>query len=407
MSKSSSSKILIFIIILVSFIFALSNYVEAIGVAPSEKSYVFDSKEISYNLRIMNDEKFQGTFHVEATGELSKYVTFSKTNINFDAQKADEVINVKLSIPKDADVPPGEYIIRIAVTADQSSSSGVTAFVGVISKLQVTVPGDISFIKIQTYVPNFINGQENSFSVEVINKGIKPATNCFAVIDILTPENAKIMSLVAPRKDVAGTRTEIIVLPWTPNVNNGQYVAKASVVCDDTTSEERKSFMIGSPAVSIVNFVSEDFVLGGINRFDLILQSEWADVIKDVYANVELMKDGTSKGRAKTESGNIGPLEKLSLPVFIDTKGLEPGKYSMYIMLNYLGKEVGEVYAVDVTQNEFKVDRLSGMVTGVGAQSDSEPGTYTLLIFVIIVVVILNIVLVMKLMRRKEEKKKE
>jgi hypothetical protein len=380
--------------------------VSALGIGPGEKSVVYDSQDIVYNLRIVNDDKVTGTFTVDAAGELSKYMTFSKTKISFTPQKADEVISVKLSIPQDVKIPVGEYTLRITVKADESNGAGVTAFVGVISKLIVTIPGDSANVHIQTYVPNFVRSEKNSFSVEIANKGITPATNCFAVVDIVTSSNAKVISLISNRVNVQGTRIETLLIPWTPDVNNGKYIAKTSLICDGVSLEDEKTFSIGSATIKVVNFVSTEFELGDINRFDLILQSEWGEKITNVYADVELAKNEVTLTRTKTETIDILGMEKLSVPVYLDTSGMTEGKYSMYIMLHYLDKSVGEIYSVQMTANTFVIDKLSGMVITGNSKDDGAGGTNSLLIMVIVVVVILNVVLVMKLLRRKEDKKK-
>jgi hypothetical protein len=391
--------------LLLSILFFSSlNGINALGIVPGERAFVYDGKDIEYNIRVLNDELKSATYNLEINGELAKYVTLSKNKLYFTSQKADEVISAKLSIPETDEIPPGEYTIRISVKSDESTSSGVTAYVGVISKLIITIPGNDAYVKIQTFVPNFIKGEQNSFSVDIINKGIKPANNCFAVIDILSSTNSKVISLVSNRINVQGTRIEKFLLPWTPTVNNGLYTAKTSVICDETSAEDQKSFSIGSPHIKVVNFVSTEFVLGQINRFDLIIESEWGENIDTVYADIELAKEGVPLTRAKTESTGIRALEKMSLPVYLDTKNMVPGKYSLYVMLHYLDKDVGEIYDVEMSENKFVIDKLSGMVVGGNApDDDSSGGTNALLVLAIIVIVVVNVVLVLKLVKRKKE----
>jgi preprotein translocase subunit SecG len=398
-------RILMIVVLLLCGFVLLSPSVLSLGIGPGEKTVVYNSEDITYNLRIVNDDKVTGTFTVDAAGELAKYMTFSKTKISFTAQKADEVISVKLSIPQDVKIPVGEYTLRITVKADESNGAGVTAFVGVISKLIVTIPGDSANVAMHTYVPNFVRGEKNSFSVEIVNKGITPATNCFAVVDIITSSNAKVISLISNRVNVQGTRMETLLLPWIPDVNNGKYIAKTSVICDGVSLEDEKTFSIGSATIKVVNFVSTGFELGEINRFDLILQSEWGETISNVYADIELAKDEITLTRTKTETIDILGMEKMSVPVYLDTNGMTEGKYSMYIMLHYLDKSVGEIYSVQMTANTFVIDKLSGMVVTGNSKDEGAGGTNSLLIMVIVIVVILNVVLVMKLLKRKEDKK--
>jgi hypothetical protein len=393
------------IVLLAGMIFSSSS-AYALGITPGERAFVYDGQTIEYNIKIINDEAKSVTYGVEVNGELAKYVSLRKSSIDFSPQKTDELISVKLSIPASEKIAPGEYTIRLIVKGEESGASGVVAFVGVISKLTISIPGNDAYVKANLMIPNFVKGQDNSFSVEIINKGVKPAENCFAVVDVTTSLNSKIVSLISNKVTVQGTRSEKMYMSWTPNVNNGNYLAKASVICDGTASDDQKTFTIGSPEINVVGFNSDSFTLGSINKFDMILGSEWGEQIENVYADVDLAKDGTSLVRTKTELTDLPALGKSSLPVYLDTKGMAPGKYSLYIMLHYLDKDVGEVYNMQMSADKVSVDKLSGMVSGGDASKNDNSGsggTNSLLIIVIIIIVILNVVLVLKLIKNKNK----
>lgn len=402
MKKSIIYKAICLILpVIALFIFSVHGAC-ALGIAPGERPFVYDGKQIEYEIRIMNDEHRDTVYSIDVTGELAKYVSLSKQVVSFTSDKNDEVVYVKFFIPETEEVSPGEYTVMISVKTSGETKTGVTAYVGVVSRLELTLPGNGSYIKINPYVPNFIKGKENSFSIDVVNKGSKTAKNCFAVVDVYTSMNSKVVSLISNRIDVSSLRIENILIPWTPDVNNGQYLAKMSVICDEASAKTESSFSIGSPSIKVVNFVSSDFTLGEINRFDLILESEWGENIDNIYADVEFAKDGNSLSRAKTESINVRPLATVSLPVYLDTKGMSNGKYSLYIMVHYLDKDEGKIYDVTVTENKLSVDQLSGLVVG-GKGVDESPtdGTNALLILAIIAIVIVNVVLVLRLIKRK------
>lgn len=393
----------IFVLILASL---SSISVRALGVAPGEQVVIFDGKDIQYDLRIVNDDKKDATYTFEVNGELSQYVSLSKTSVAFTTDKTEDTITLKLSIPQTAKASPGEYTIRLVIKGEKKNSTGVVAFVGVISKLIVTIPGDEAFIKVNTFIPNFVNGEQNSFSADITNTGVKPATNCFAVIEVYNALSEKIDSLTSNKITVMGARTERLLLPWKPTLSNGRYLAKTSIICDGISAEDEKPFSIGSPDVRVVDFVADSFVLGQINKFDLVLGSEWGEKIDPIYADIEVTKNNVPISQAKTESTSIAPMKKVSLPVYLDTKSMAPGEYSMYIMLHYLNKNVGEAYTIHVSSNEIVIDRLSGMVTGGDAtktDTAGSGGTNTLLIIAIVILLIFIIVLLVKLLKKKEK----
>lgn len=396
---------LVFLLSFSFFIISFSEEASAIGIAPGERAFVYAGQPIEYEIRIFNDEHKTSTYSVELNGELSKYATLSKKTIYFSDTQSDEVISLKFFIPEGENVPPGDYTVRIIVNTKTEGSAGVVAFVGVISKLNINIPGNDAYVKAQLFVPNFIRENENSFSVEIINKGIKPAENCIAVIDVLTSMNSKVVSLISNKVTVQGTRTERVYMPWTPTVNNGNYLARASVICDGTSSDDEKTFSIGSPEVTVISLKSDSFTLGEINKFDLLLQSEWGENIPEVYADIDLAKEGASVFKTKTITTDMMPLEKAIVPVYLDTKGLAPGKYSLYIMLHYLDKDVGEAYDVQMGSDEILIGKATGLVAGGGkgdAPKSSDGGTNGLLIMAIIIIIVVNVILVLKLAKKKK-----
>jgi hypothetical protein len=371
---------------------------------------IYTQQAATYDLRIINDENSQGVYDIEVAGDLTDYVKTSKTSVSFAGGKQQETVTVSVNIPSGTRLSPGDYVVRLIIKEHSYGAQGMTALVGVVSKLTVTIPGEGSFVQAKLYAPNFARNTTNSFAVEVTNKGNRPAENCFIVVDVYSSLNYKIVSLASERNTVQPASASRILLPWKPDQNNGMYNAEASVVCDGTSASSEGSFSIGSPDISISDFSPENFRLGSINKFNMLLSSNWGEQISGVYADAEVTKGDTSVFRVKTETLDMPPLQKAMVPVYIDTTGFEAGDYSVYLTLHYLDQQTGKLYSVKMLQDRAIVSSLSGMVAGGagepggGAAGGSGGGMMYLLIFAVLVIAVVNIVLVVRLLRKRREK---
>jgi len=107
--------------------------------------------------------------------------------------------------------------------------------------------------------------------------------------------------------------------------------------------------------------------------------------------------------KSKTPSTDLISYQRTSIPVYIDTKNLQVGDYSLYIMLHYLDKDVGEEYVLHMLNDKVTMDKISGLVVGgKSGATEEEGGVNSLLIVAIIIIIIVNVFLVLKLVRRKK-----
>ena len=412
-ARKKLSAISILVLSLLIILISLSSFVSAIGVVPGYKNVVYSKQDITYEMKVINDEGLTGTYDVEASGDLAQYIKLSKKEITFTSSQSQDNVGIIFSLPADASISPGEYTIRIVVKEQHSQTDGMMALVGVVSKLTVTIPGDGAFIQANVLAPNFIKGNTNAISIDVTNKGTKDANDCFASVDIYTSLNAKVVSLTSDKKNLVATKSDRLVVSWMPNANNGMYLARATILCDGKTAAMGEStFSIGSPELTVESMTSGKFSLGGISKFNLVISSEWGEQINDVYADVEITKDKNSVFKSKTESVDVLPLEKVVLPLYVDTSNFAPGDYALYLTLHYLGKDNGLVYDMKMSTDKVVVTSLSGMVVGgtggtdtSGSSSSSGGGSLTgLLIVAVIVIAIVNVVLVVRVLRKKKGK---
>ncbi|MGV8168986.1 MAG: hypothetical protein ACP5N3_02925 [Candidatus Nanoarchaeia archaeon] len=400
-------KILAFILV-IAFLFAVSSsFAFALGLVPAHKTVVISDSQSSYEVRILNEGGEAQNVELDVTGDFSDYISLSKYKIEFQKGQTQQDILVTINIPKSQSLKPGEYLARILLKENSEGGSGMMAVVGVASRIEMIVPGEGALLKTNLVAPNFKKDTQNYFSVDVNNLGGKEAVNCISVVEILTSLNVNIAVLTSEKKNIAPATTEKFLVSWTPNVGSGQYVAKASVICDNGDSGAERIFSIGSPELRILSFDSSDFRLGGISKFDLIVASDWSEEIKGVTADVQIMKDGKSLYTTTTESKNVAANGKVIFPVYLDTTGMSPGQYVVFVTLKYLDNEFEQAYNSYFAQDDFVLESLSGQVVGGDTSKRDEGGNSSniLLIVVIIFVLVINSVLVFKLIKRRNKGK--
>ncbi|MGV8168982.1 MAG: CARDB domain-containing protein [Candidatus Nanoarchaeia archaeon] len=395
------------LLIIVLLMILLVKGVFAAGVAPSTKEIILSKDPFSYSVRIFNEGGQQGTVDLEITGELSQYISLDRESISFKSGQESQDVLVTITPPKDSELIPGEYVARLVVKERSDSGGEIVALVGVSSRIVMTVPGEAANLQAVIFTPNFVKGKQNTFSVEVTNKGNKNAEECRTVVGIYSALNAEIDTLLSEPITIKAGTLERIPISWTPNVLSGNYIAKAKIVCRNAESSAEHTFSVGSPEINVVSFTATDFTLQGISQFTLVAKSEWGETIPGVYANIELFKDNTLLKSSKTESKDVKAQDTVIYDVFLNTKDVAPGNYKIFVKMNYLGKETESVYSALFSADKAIITSLSGKVTGTessaGAPADEKSSSMSLLIMAIIVVVILNVVLVVYIIKRKKK----
>jgi hypothetical protein len=394
------------LIISLLIIILLSQGVIAIGVVPASKEVILSDNPTSYNVRILNNEGNEKTINLEITGELSEYITINKQRINFKEGQTQEDVTITINkMPEH--IKPGEYTSRLLIKNSNNNQGENIALVGVSSRILMTIPGEGVNLDATIFTPNFINGKTNTFSVEVTNKGNSDAEECTAILNIYTSMNSEVASLISEKTRIKAKSTNRIQIPWTPQVYSGNYLAKAKITCKSTEITTEQTFHVGSPNIKINNIYADNFNLGSLSLFKLIATSEWGEEIKNVFVEVELEDKGKIIDSYKTHSKDFKPKDTEIYDVFLNTKSIQPGKYNLFVKINYLGKESETVYEAQLFQNRAILTSATGQIIGsAGIENNEESHFKSILILSILTVVILNIFLATKVIRRNKNKKK-
>lgn len=377
-----------------------SASVSALGVMPASKKMLVNELD-AFELIIVNNDNSNKVVNLDVQGDLKDYIILSKTQVKLKSGTERERLSVNVKIPSDIKLKEGEHINYIIVSQQTENQNEVSANINLAFKLNVVVPYSGEALDLQLYITNFEQNKENNFALEAKNVGIKDVPEAIPVIDIYSATGEKVDSIRGERVSIKKGESKIIDLKWTPNLPNGKYSARAFLLYGEKTVSVDKIFSVGTPKIVIDSVSTYSFKLGGVASIDLIVSSNWVEPIDGVYASVDLMKGDSVASTYKTASKTISSLSKTNLPVFINTQGLEPGKYSLSVNLHYFERITPYTFDMTLTPDDMIIAGATGRVAG---KTDTDLlSSIWFLTFVVFVFLGLNTFIIYKFVIKRKK----
>ncbi|MBU1135892.1 MAG: hypothetical protein KJ559_00060 [Nanoarchaeota archaeon] len=334
--------VFIFVIVLCSGIVNAS-----LGISPAKIEINFQpslKQEYSYSVNSGNPEQ---KLEIYAKGEFADYVSFDK----------EELIGgggfiVSLNLPKNIE-KPGKHAIIIGVKekVDEELGGGIGVSIAVQAVIYLNVPYPGRYAEITLTSDNANAGESVNFKLEIINNG-KEDLDLSPIIEIFSDET-KIETLYFNDRIVKSqTKIKLKKSLDTLNYNPGEYTAIAMIDYGKIVKAESK-FKLGELFVNILNY-SEKIFIGGIQKFEIQIESSWNNGINDVYANVSFLNDSKILTSFKTPPANLEPWQKTNIQGFFDSSNFEKGSYKSDITLYYSGETSNKIVDVKFIKKNSK-----------------------------------------------------
>jgi hypothetical protein len=231
-----------------------------------------------------------------------------------------------------------------------------------------------------------------NFIVPVQNFGTLDISKVRAIIDIYGPTNEKITSIETSEVNLPVGSTIDLTADWAGVINFGKYSARLTVIYDgETTSVIEKVFSIGGASVGVLGIqVNDDFSLGEIAKFNILVESNWPESLNEVYTEMVVYDlDGKEITRFKSSTESIDSMGKEELIAYWDTAGVEKGEYRTNLIVHYDELTVSQDLRTEVSSNsiDFYLIDISGDVE----KSGFKFSTTVILISVVAILIIGNI----------------
>jgi len=335
-------------IMIVMFLLVVTmQNVYALGVSPARTVVNFEpglSKEVT--LRILNSQNNNMDAVISVEGELKEYVIFDTDKVSFSSNESVKPFTFRVELPQKIE-QPGDNDVNIVITeVPKTAGKGATmieARISVVSQLRIKVPYPGIYAEGELYVS--ASGDDVTITIPVTNFGTE---------DVIAKANIKIFDDGRELEEIDTDSIEIemegvdkIISHWNAP-SKGSYRALVEVDYGKVITLE-KAFFVGDVLVNVGDVSLGEFELGDVVEVDIALESEWNDIVEDVYADVVVKdKNGDVVNEFKTTSEDMSALSKGTLKGYWDTIGVSADVYELVIKLNYAGKTSEEIIAVDI-----------------------------------------------------------
>ena len=380
----------------------LISNVFALGVVPSSESATFESgKTKSIILKIINSEHENFDVVAYAEGSLSHLITIKNPSIEFSSKTNSELLYYDINMPEN--LPPGSHKVKIKIRKiPKSSSSTVSASLVLTHSLTIAVPYPGKYAEARLHIPPMSTNQPARVSVEIINLGDEPIYEAQAFVDIYSPTNTKLKTLISEVSKIETNGKKVFVIDWTPELNSGIYNAIAHIIYDGETTSDEANFNIGNLLMNIVFVEVNDFTLGQVAKFEILTENLWNTALEDVFVEM-LIKDlsGVIHARHSSAESNINPFSKKEFYTYWDTQGVNIGEYFANIKVHYDEVYTEENYTVIVSPTEISLNLIGNVLKPISKKPVDR--TYTAIIiltFLVVFILVFNIYVYFKKFRK-------
>jgi hypothetical protein len=291
-----------------------------------------------------------------------------------------------LSLPDD--LGPGLHkaeivVVQLPDTFVDAGDASVGAAVGVATQLHVHVPYPGKYAEAGISVVTEAEGV--TFVVPVVSRGQSDLVSVQAVIDIYSSLNTKVATVTTNEVAIPGLERKELVAEWVPEVPAGKYRAVVSVLADEQSLTLETQFDAGRRVLDLLQVEVNEFKLGDIAKFELLVENSWSKEIEGVVAQTEVSSDAGVLAEFSSASYTVPPLSKALLVSFWDTAGVPEGDYDASVLLKYGEQTVREDFELAVASNSIRAVGLGYVI----APDSGGAGSMTVILATVIGVLVL------------------
>ncbi len=369
----------IFMMIALSLIvlLMLTSKASAIGVSPGRTTLNFEpglAKDIG--LTVINTEKKAMTVVMYVRGELKDYVKLSQQSAVFAEGEETKSFTYSVNLPASID-KPGVHKTEIVVLEVSKESKiktetgeevivldspSIGARLAVISQLYVYVlhPGKY----LDAGLDAVAHDGKVRFLVPITSQGKLGIGSARASIDIYTSLNEKVATIETNSLSIESQERKELFAEWdyeSAGINPGRYRAVATITYDGQTAYSEREFEVGSKNVEVESISVNNFALGEIAKFSILVNNQWASPLKDVIVQMMVYNEnGEVMADFASQSYEIPALSKAEVVSYWDTVGVKEGTYKGKLILKYEDRVTERPIEIIVSDNNIEVTGFTG-----------------------------------------------
>jgi len=329
------------IIIWILLLLLAFQLVTAIGIRPARTNIAVDDHDddnvkIDGTFWVVNNDHREFTVDIYIEGEMADFVKLKTQEKKLSFRPEDDAKGVDFEIKfKKEDVPPGTSTANIVIEEIFESSQANVVSSKILLKHKINIIGPYPDL----YIEGAINFHEKGDQIELVaevknlgKKDIKEVHTTFYVNDREQEQHELETEATGLRKKETKLLTTTIE---RDNFNEaGQYEVSAVTKYDDQILELYKTLLIGKPEVDITYF-DKYLIAHKVNQYTLDLLNRWNQQIRNVYVDIEVLKEGAKIDSFRTRSIDIEAEMIQRLSDYLDAKDKGPGRYTFDMTVHF------------------------------------------------------------------------
>ena len=351
---------LFFLSLLFLFLFLpyVSSSSSSMGISPASDKIVYTGEGIvegKFTLFPVEEKNVK----VQVVGDLEKYILLNGNNPEISMHLKGPVV-IQYSIELPANLKPGEYTTKIRciqdITPEEKIHSGTaTATAAVAYIVKVRVPNEGKFLEaVITTEPAKINlGDVVYFDINILNFGTEDLTNLQTDLIIKDQDGITISKKQTTSVDILrpAEKGDLRAFWDTQGQKPGIYHAQASIFYGGKLpTDVSTDLKLGDINIQIINIST--ILNESIAKIFIDVQSNWNEVIQNVYAEVVIKNGSQQIDKIKTSSVDLAAWSKDRLTAFWERGALNEGEYKLEIYVYYYDKQENKQTLVNLPSLE-------------------------------------------------------
>ena len=336
--------------------------------------------EISFSFTVSQGSQIEA--YIRTDSELEPYVKLIDPKPLSGNREV--IVEIKLG---DA-LSPGEHRITVGARETAGKAQGISAVAGVETAIRIRSLSSEKIINGYIDVNDVNEGENVSLNVYVQSWSYQDVNSIYADVNVFNGEGNKTGHFRTNEIALkSGTTSSMNAIMETHGLQPGWYTAFANIFYDGKNVSDADDFRIGTLKVDIVGHTKE-LKADSLNKFDINVQSNWNQLIKNVYGEVEWEGE-----RQKTPTIEIPRFGEGTLITYLDTHHVAAGEKPIKMWVYFNGENSERTGMVQVAKPEKIIEAPAKITSNL-----------TYIYLALDLLVLLNLLLLIGLRRRSSNK---
>ncbi len=388
----------------------LSSGALALGITPGRT--VLDYKpgqKTEVEFTVVNSENQDMDIVVFVQGELNRSISLSEVSFSMKAADKEKKLRYIVDIPNG--LSPGLHTSEVVVLQlpkkAETSQAFIGAALGVATQIHLFVPYPGKYAEASLNVIGPDDDGSVTFVIPVISRGELDLVRVGAVIDIYSSLNEKIETINTNEVEIPSGQRRDVVAVWKSDAPPGPYRAVATLIYDESTATLETQFNLGNQVLDVVGVEVNDFSLGDIAKFEILVENKWSQQISGAYAQMQVFNtEGAVMADFKSATYDIPSLSKILMIAFWDTEGVREGTYKSSLFLKYGANSEQRELELEVSDNDINVVGVGYVISSGGSRSSGRFSQPLIIVLVAVIVLLIMVNLLWFIYLRKKVKGK-